>query len=137
MKSLHCSEQKLSNQDVIHPIMECPIRSLVFTRIPFREEDRLLRLLQAEADFLQMTEKEFEEIIRFFVLPLGWAFPPGIVKIFRAAAEQLGGFSKNGNGSNGISPIMLSTQNYQLLGIQVEHIYFTSHLPHTFSASRE
>jgi hypothetical protein len=84
-----------------------------------------------------MTEKGFTEIIRFFVLPLGWAYPPGIMKIFMAAAERLGMFSPTGNGSNGISPMMLSTETYQLLGIQVEHIYLTTHLPHALSPLRE
>jgi hypothetical protein len=84
-----------------------------------------------------MTEKGFTEIIRFFVLPLGWAYPPGILKIFMAAVERLGVLSPTGNGSNCISPMMLSTETYQLLGIQVEHIYLTTHLPHALSPLRE
>jgi hypothetical protein len=76
-----------------------------------------------------MTEKGFTEIIQFVFLPMCWAYTPGILKIFMAAAERLGMFSPTGNGSNGISPMMLSTEKYQLLGIQVEHIYLTTHLP--------
>jgi hypothetical protein len=106
------------------------LRTGAFTRIPFREEDRFLRLVEGERDFLQMTEKGFTEIIQFCFLPMCWAYTPGILKIFMGAAERLGMFSPTGNGSNGISPMMLSTEKYQLLGIQVEHIYLTTHLPH-------
>jgi hypothetical protein len=108
-----------------------------FTRISSREEDRLLRLVESERDFLQMTEKEFAEFVQFFVLPLGWAYPPRIMKVLMAFFERTGVFSPTGSFSNCTSPMMLSSEKYQLLGIHVEHIYFTTHTPHALSPLRE
>jgi hypothetical protein len=108
-----------------------------FTKISSGEEDRLLRLNESERDFLQMTEKEFAEFVQFFVLPLGWPYPPRIMKVLMAFFERTGVFSPTGSFSNCTSPIMLSSEKYQLLGIHVEHIYFTTHTPHALSPLRE
>jgi hypothetical protein len=83
-----------------------------------------------------MKELGLKEIMYFFTIPLSWVYPPGIQEVFRGIIGKSGITSPSGIGSNAVSPLMLSKEVYQLLGVPVEHIYLTAYSPHVVPLSQ-
>jgi hypothetical protein len=68
---------------------------------------------------------------------MAWVYPQGLQKVINDGMELTGIWCSSGNGSNCVSPLMLSKEAYQLIGVQVDHIYLTTHIPHSISPTRK
>jgi len=96
-----------------------------------REDDPAETLLQGEQDFLQVQANGMSEMIYLFLFKCIWGVPPVVLRNSKELIVKIGLLSKI---SHAFSPLLLSNDPYQLLGIPVEHIYMPLQ-PLTFAVS--
>jgi hypothetical protein len=93
--------------------------------------------LESEQDFIEMNAKGVSETIYLFFIPLIGVFPPKMLIMAKAILHKVGLFSPSGTTSHGLTPLMLSTETYKILEIEVDHLYLPTHVPSCLPHTRE